>query len=132
MFSALGERVWKRAIALWRAATFHAVGCEPVRGREDYPPSLAESWDAIDTVSAQINDPGLDWWALPHVTWGDLADRIGVGATSTTYHFGVLGWRFEGTYSGRRVVQAPCVECGEPWPTNDIRRRRGPCCQRTQ
>lgn len=121
---------WRHAVALWRLERGQTVWVPPI-ARDVVYPTVAESWSAFRDAVSEIVPPGLDWWVIPNVSWGDIASHLGISATATSYHLGVLGWKFQGVYRTRTVVAAPCLECGQPCPAEGIDAGRGPCCSCT-
>lgn len=119
-------RMWKDAVAIWRI--LRDEHRPEIEEGEDSKVPLRTSWEAIDEVRARIEMPPRHWFRIPNVTWGDIASVLGLGATSTAWHFGLLGWKLDGVYSTRKVVAAPCVRCGRIHPAEEIHQRLGDCC----
>jgi hypothetical protein len=119
-------RIWSRACELYYDLVQEEESSEWARGsRNDL--TLPDSWDAILRVSP---DP-LRWWRLPGVTWSAIGRSLGLPSRLASYRMQSLGWRLAGAgmhVPDRRVVTAPCVNCGTTWGPDEIRRREGPCC----
>lgn len=90
--------------------------------------TLSVSWSVILGLA---KDPNR-WWHLPGVTWGRIGERLGTPPRAAAYRMGSLGWRLEGSGMGvpnRRVVLAPCVQCGAIYAPPFIVDRHGVCCR---
>jgi hypothetical protein len=119
-------RTWSLACQLYYDLLQDEEETEWARGsRNDL--TLPTSWRAILAVCPDRKK----WWQLPGVTWAKIGERIGIPSRLASYRMERLGWRLAGSgmhVPDRRVIEAPCVNCGQVWTPNDIRGRHGPCC----
>lgn len=91
--------------------------------------TLEVSWSAVLALS-----PGgsTRWWDLSGVTWADFGRRLATTPRKAAYRMRSLGWRFVGrgmNVPDRRIVRAPCRNCGSIWTPYEFSDYRGPCCE---
>lgn len=119
-------RVWSLACQLYYDLLQEEENESWMRGsRNDL--TLPSSWSAILTVTP---DPKR-WWHIPGVTWARIGSVLGTSARLASYRMARLGWRLAGSgmhVPDRRIVEAPCVTCGQVWKPDEIRGKHGPCC----
>lgn len=119
-------RTWSRACQLYYDLLQEQEQASWVRGsRNDL--TLIGSWEAVFDVAPDRRH----WWQIPGVTWAVLGEVLGTSARLASYRMTRLGWRLTGSgmnVPDRRIVEAPCVCCGQTWTPNDIREKHGPCC----
>lgn len=143
IFGGKPPKMWKDwprgAVALYDAAvrTYESMtrpthSHSPIRSREQRTLTVRHTWVVIESVGAAAREEcgGDEWWELPNVTWAEIAAVVGMSAPALVYRFDRLGWKLEGVWRSRRIVAAPCVVCGDPWPAPKIIENRGPCCHR--
>lgn len=113
---------WDLAVWLHRLETDRPRGLKRSRNA----PDLTAAWDTIQEFAP---DPDR-WWEVPGISWSAMAELLNVGPRTVHYHVTeVLGFRFEGLGRERRVAEAPCMGCGDPFPAAEIQDRRCPSCR---
>lgn len=119
---------WDRAVWMWER---EHPGLElPGRKLNPWRPNRGAMEEREASWAAVLSLGGGGWPDLPHVSWAHLAAKMHLGHGATVHHFRMLGWQFDGRFSERRVIEAPCVPCGKVWGAERIQNRIGPCCQR--
>lgn len=121
------REAWELAIRRDREIAAWGVRTPIERGQTREHLTLKQAWDAIEAAAP---DPAR-WWELPNVTWSDL--RLPDAFSMRTIHYQLVdcqGWMLRGRGRHRRVIAAPCVQCGTKTHVSYLERRLCPTCRK--
>jgi hypothetical protein len=109
---------WTLAIARYRE--LRAGGASRPKARTV---TLADTWAAIEELGTG------PWWRLRDVTHHDFARELSVGPRAVPYWLVIRhNWHLVGRGEKRRIVAAPCAECGSVVPVAEVQCRRCAVC----